>query len=101
MNFGALLKMLGIKVPPETVAQIEVILPQLPAKIQGVIGLVNLAVQNFDARLRSMEQSQAAQLAILVKILEEFENGRNDSDSEFRPAGTGLNGRSIAGPGAD
>lgn len=95
MNLGGLFRMLGVSVPPETVAQIEVILPQLPAKIQGVIGLVNAAVQNFDQRLERIEANQVMILGQLQHIQEDLNNGRSDSDSDFRPAGAGATQREL------
>jgi len=87
--------MLGVKIPPETVAQIEAIVPQLPAKIQEIIGVVNSTLQNFDKRLKAIETALAAQNELLVKLLEVY-NGRTDSGGDSAiPAGTGATQRII------
>lgn len=78
MNLGTVVKMLGIKVPPETVAQIEAIIPQLPARANQVIQVVNSSLQNFDERLRALEAGQREILEVL--------HGRTDND---KPAGVG------------
>lgn len=96
MNLGALLKMLGIKVPPEVVKQIEAMIPQLPGKVQETIVLINAAVQNFDGRLRQIELVQKGHSSLLVSILEELHGQRNNRDSDdARPAGIGATQREL------
>ena len=91
MNIATILKVLGIKIPPETAAQIEAIIPQIPAKVQGVLVLVNSAVQNFDARLAAIEANLIRVRDTQLIILEVLENGSGDT----RPAGAGANQRAI------
>ena len=111
MKLDLILKMLGVKVAPETVAQIEAVLPQLPSKIQGVIALVNAAVQNFDERIKDIEFNQRSayeemqrrdriltdwlegRLNGLESQLGRIEDGRTDSGGDTRPAGTGATER--------
>lgn len=100
MNLGLLLKMLGVKVTPEQIAAIEAIIPQIPGKIQQTINVINAALQNFDARLRALEQNQL----IILKQLEDIrDGGRNNSDDggDIRPAGIGATERAIGGIGRE
>jgi hypothetical protein len=91
MNLGAILKMLGIKVPPEVVGQIEAILPKLPAIIQQSIATINGALRTYDERLTNIEQTQ-------LRILEELQN----VNSSERPAGIGATQRAFeSGNGTD
>lgn len=84
MNLGAILKMLGIKVPPETVGQIEAILPRVPAIVQQTIASVNGALKVYDERLARIETLQ-------LKILEKLD----EHNSDTRPAGIGGTQRAI------
>jgi DNA repair exonuclease SbcCD nuclease subunit len=59
MNLGMILKMLGVKVAPEQLAQLEAIIPQIPAKISEVIAYLNGAIKNFDDRLRARNYRMA------------------------------------------
>jgi len=110
MNLGLLLKMLGVKVTPEQIAAIEAIIPQIPGKIQQTINVVNAALQNFDERLRVLEDRQLKHrewlesrlLLLEFRILEEYAR-RNDGDngSDIRPAGIGATQRTIERTGID
>ena len=66
MNFGLIAKMLGLKLTPEQIAQVDAIVPQIPGKLQECVALIN----TFDARLKALSDGQA-------KILEVL-NGRNN-----------------------
>lgn len=50
-----LLKAFGINVPPETVAQIEALIPQIPSHLQQATRVINSTIQNFDKRLAAIE----------------------------------------------
>lgn len=63
-----MLKALGLDIPPEQIAMLQVLIPQLPAKINEASAAINGALQNFDSRLRVLEAGQA-------KILEELKYG--------------------------
>jgi hypothetical protein len=102
MNLGLLLKMLGVKIAPEQIAQIEALLPQLPGKLQEIIGVVNSSLQNVDHRLRAIEAqimllntAITAQNEFLIKLVEVQNGGRpyGDNDGDARPAGIGATER--------
>ena len=93
MKLDLILKMLGVKVAPETVAQIEAVLPQLPSKIQEVIAMVNTAIQQGDKRLWILEEQMKLIRVSQEIILEAVLNGRTDSGGDTRPAGIGATER--------
>jgi len=97
MNLGGILKMLGVKISPQTTAQIEAVIPQIPSIVQQGIATVNGAVQNFDQRLKALEAASKTNTELLLKILEV----QNERDSDIRPAGTGATQRSLESAGAD
>jgi len=47
-----LLKGLGVELTPEQLAQLQVLVPQLPAKVNEIIQMVNI----WDARLKNIER---------------------------------------------
>lgn len=49
-GLALMLKALGIKITPEVLAQIEALLPQIPAKINAVLQFLREFVQRFDTR---------------------------------------------------
>jgi hypothetical protein len=99
MNLGGILKMLGIKISPETTAQIEAVIPQIPTIVQQGIATVNGAVQNFDQRLKALEAASKTNTELLVKILE----AQYERNSDIRPAGVGATQQRAleSGNGAD
>ncbi len=104
MNLGLLLKMLGVKVTPEQVAMIEAIIPQVPGKIQQIVAVVNGSLQNFDMRLRALEENQRALMTICIRLLEVINAGSGSSSDTTISAGIGAterayNGRSTGGDG--
>lgn len=84
MNLGAILKMLGIKIPPETLKQIEEMIPQVPRIVQQTIATVNFSLKSYDERLKVIEETQ-------LKILEKLD----ERDSDTRPAGIGATQRAL------
>lgn len=53
---SALLKAFGVKANPEHIAQIEAIIPQVPAKAEQIIVAVNTAITGADERLSGLER---------------------------------------------
>lgn len=92
MNLSLLLKALGVKITREQVAAIEAMIPQIPGKIQEVIGIINNSLQNFDSRLKILEQ-QIELLRVEVRIY----GSRDDSDDDgvTKPAGIGATQRTL------
>jgi hypothetical protein len=84
MNLGAILKMLGIKIPPETVKQIEDLIPKIPGIVQQGIITINAALRRYDDRLARIERTQ-------LQILEAL----HERNSNHHPAGVGANGRAL------
>jgi len=99
MNLATILKMLGVKIPPDKMAAIEAFIPQIPVKGQQVIDGVNFALKNFDERLRALEVEarwqRRAMLAILAEAklepidLEEKENEPERTDNGCGPGPAG------------
>jgi hypothetical protein len=59
------LKAAGIKISPETVRQLEVLIPQLPARANEVIEYVRRWQADFEARLTAIEETQRKILELL------------------------------------
>jgi len=77
MALGSIFKMLGVKVPPATVAQIEALIPQIPTKANELIAANMAAIKNFDDRLQVLEGLAEQHRLTLQMILEEVQkNGR-------------------------
>ena len=81
MDLGTILKVLGVKIPPETIKQIEAMAPQIPGRVVQAIAVIN----SFDARLARMEEA-----------LERIEVYVGSSDDINRPAGVGATQRALA-----
>lgn len=75
-----LLKSFGLEITDQQIAELNAVLPQLPAKVNEVVHVINASLQNFDQRLRVIELQQAA-------ILEVLQNGR---ESNTGADGTGA-----------
>ena len=58
MNLTTILKMLGVKVSPEIVAQLQALIPQIPAKANELISANMAALKSFDERLTKIEELQ-------------------------------------------
>jgi hypothetical protein len=76
MNLGAILKMLGVKISPETLAQIEALIPQVPAKANELISANMAAIKNFDERLRTLEELAEQHRLALNTLIQENRYGR-------------------------
>lgn len=76
MNLGTILKMLGIKLPPDKLAQIEAMLPQVPAKINEVLKANQAAIVRYDEKLDGIERRQLIILDRLALIQKELADGR-------------------------
>lgn len=89
----AVLKGLGIKIPPETIAAIEALAPQIPSMVQKFLQIFDANVREFDARLKAIEQNQ-------IKILEGLNGNRIDTriERETRITGNGyINTGTVSG----
>ena len=94
MNLSFIMRALGIKITPEQCAQIEAIIPQIPAKIQEIVIAVNGSLRNFDERLKIIEATQR----VIVEVLCDVRRKLDDSDGDnARPAGRGDNERRFSG----
>jgi hypothetical protein len=71
MNLATILKMLGVKIPPDKMAALEAFIPQIPMKGQQVIDGVNFALKNFDERLKALEVEARWQRRAMLAILSE------------------------------
>lgn len=60
-----LLKSFGLEITDQQIAELNAVLPQLPAKINEVVHIINTSLQNFDQRLRAIELQQAVILEVL------------------------------------
>lgn len=101
MNLASILKMLGIKVPPEHIKAAEELIPKLPALVKGSVDAINSTMGKFDERLKALETEakwqREAMLHLLAKMNEvSLNGGRNDSDGgDTRPAGIGATQRGV------
>ena len=72
------LKSFGVTVTPEQVKAVEDLIPQLPAKVNEIVGIFNSALQNFDARLQAVEaqlvelrgENQVRQVSLETAVLD-------------------------------
>lgn len=80
MNLGTILKMLGIKLPPDKLAQIEAMLPQIPGKVNEIITANAAAIKRYDEKLEGIERRQHLIMDSLNTIREELSNARRNSD---------------------
>lgn len=86
VSINPILKMLGIKVSEQDIANIEQLIPQIPGKATEIVLFINNAVTNFHQRLQAIEVTQQ-------EILKELRHGRTEPNnlSGSDPA-TGTNG---------
>lgn len=70
VSINPILKMLGIKVSDQDIANLEALIPQIPSKATEIVIFVNNAVTNFHERLLAIEKSQQ-------EILEQLRGKRN------------------------
>lgn len=79
MSLSPILKMLGVNVSAQDIANIEALIPQVPGKVSEVLVFLNTAVTNFHQRLTMLESSNAKIESQLEAILQELRNGRTDN----------------------
>lgn len=98
----AILKALGIKITPEQAAQLEVVIPQIPARAAEVIQLVNVTAGEMIRRIDSIEQRQIMILNRIEMLQSTVRDSQDildvlvvqtSSDSSTRAAGMGGAGR--------
>ena len=89
-GLGMMLKALGVNITPENITSIEVLVPQIPAKLQQAITTVNNALTNFDSRLKALESGQSEIIALLNKASKELEHVNTSNGSN---AGANRPGR--------
>lgn len=65
-----MLKSLGISISDENIKMVETLVPQLPAKIQEAVTVINASLKNFDARLAVLESQTALINSKLDAIME-------------------------------
>lgn len=103
MSLALIMKALGVKIPPETLAQVERIIPQIPARANQAIQLINAAVQQADQRARALE----ARMQILEDKIDALVNllvrdaVRRSAGNSGRIADAGGSDRGLSAPGAD
>jgi site-specific DNA-adenine methylase len=74
MNKGLILvlRAIGVNITDADAKMIETIIPQIPTKIQELWGVIKSNLENVDARLRALEQTQKE----LIQKIEDINNGR-------------------------
>lgn len=102
MNLSTILKLLGIKITPEQIAQLEIVIPQIPARAVEIIKFINQTAASMDARLSAVETRQG----MILQKLDFLQAGMRDmqdtldvlvvqtnTDGIMRPAGMGSMGK--------
>jgi hypothetical protein len=93
MNIGTILKVLGVKITPEQVAQLETVLPQIPQRAVEVIRYVNQTAADVAVRLEALERSAEMTRSVvngMAETLERIEMRLDTDDTKVYPAGTGA-----------
>lgn len=80
-------KAFGVKITPEQAHMIEQLVPQIPAKLNEAGHAINAAIQNFDLRLRTLEENQLTVQKLLHQLMEAIEHGRIDTSRNSRSSG--------------
>lgn len=118
MRISPVLKMLGISVPEEALKQIEIIIPQIPARLSQAVEVVNSTIRQADERMSALEKCMisleadnlallekfSGLAALLIEIKEQLDGRRIDGNIQRITAestGADRNGASIAGTGSD
>jgi hypothetical protein len=97
-GLAMMLKAFGVNVSPEHIAAVEVLIPQIPAKLQEAVSYINGNITRFDLRMKALESAHDASLQLLEDIRKEL-HGIADSSgtkSVSRP-GTGTGTRRTNG----
>lgn len=63
-------KAFGVKITPEQAQMIEQLIPQIPAKLNEAGHAINASIQNFDLRLRALEENQRLTTEMLTRVME-------------------------------
>jgi len=82
INLRPILKMLGVEVSAEHCKALQEIIPEIPAKLQQAVAVINGGLKNFDDRLRAIEARQetiSRDLGQILMILTMREVGKNES----------------------
>jgi hypothetical protein len=101
MNLTAILRVLGVKITPEQIAQLEVIIPQIPARSKAIIEAVNQMIERNDAKMDAIVQQQQAIRAkfdFMSQALLDIQNCLDvivaqTNDDVVRSAGAGGTGK--------
>ena len=78
MNLAIILKALGVKIAPESAAQIQALIPQIPGKVNELIKYNVDAVKRLDERLEGIERRQHLIMDALNQIKEQLSDGKRD-----------------------
>lgn len=78
-----MLKALGIKIPDEHVAALEKFLPELPARAQQAVSVVNNALRYYDEQFQIIKKQNAE----ILERLERIENARRPDNPDAGNAG--------------
>lgn len=84
-GLAMMLKGLGINISPEHIKAAEEIIPQLPARLNQAVVIINGAINNFDQRLQALEKQNAEILEILRS-----QNGTGRNRTEFTASRNGT-----------
>ena len=92
MKLSPILKMLGVNVPEEALKQIEVIIPQIPARLAEAVQTINGVIQRTDERLTAIED-RLTTMELLINLLVKENNGKRtrNIDSPGRSSNPGSN----------
>jgi hypothetical protein len=96
MKLSPILKMLGVNVPEEALKQIEVIIPQIPARLAEAVQTINGVIQRTDERLAAIEDrltTMESQNRAFINLLAKENNGKRNRniDSPGRSSNPGSN----------
>lgn len=64
-GLAMMLKALGINVTQEHIQAVEILIPQIPGRLNQATQVVNAAILNFDQRLKALELQNAEILTLL------------------------------------
>lgn len=95
-GLNMLLGALGIKVPPETVAQIEMMLPQVPGILMNSVKVVNETLANLNARQLAVEERLQQLTEAVERLIQENKNGRTNLITTGDRSNTGASTGNIA-----
>ena len=79
-NLGVIMKAVGVKIAPDKLAQIEAMIPQIPAKVNELINFNAAAVRRYDEKLEEIHQKQILLAGQLNQIKEMIADGQRSRD---------------------